>query len=121
VTDVRDLIGGILLIGGATFVALAGVGVLRLRHVIARMHAATKASTLGILLTAIGAAVRIGERPAAVKLLVAVVLIFITAPVAGHLVGRAAYNSETTVRRTGEIDELARDRDRRLGRQEERR
>ena len=42
--------GEVLALAGATLTLLAAVGVLRFRGVLARMHALTKASTLGVVL-----------------------------------------------------------------------
>jgi multicomponent Na+:H+ antiporter subunit G len=77
---------------GSAFVLLAGVGVLRLADVYARMHAATKASTLGIALVGLAAALALDDGRS--KAVLAITFIFITAPSAAHLVGRAAYRAE---------------------------
>ena len=50
-------IGSALVLRGALLTLLAGVGVLRFDDVFTRMHALTKASTLGVLLALVGAAV----------------------------------------------------------------
>jgi multicomponent Na+:H+ antiporter subunit G len=102
-----DTIGGIINIIGAALVALAGLGVLRFHDLFNRMHSATKASTLGILLIATGAALQLGDWAAGLKLFVAVSLIFITAPIAAHLVGRAAYPNWKRAQPPGGIDEFA--------------
>jgi multicomponent Na+:H+ antiporter subunit G len=102
-----DTIGGIAMIVGAGLVALAGLGSLRFHDVFDRMHSATKASTLGILLIAIGSAVRLGDWAAALKIFVAVSLIFITAPIAAHLVGRAAYPDWKRTQPADRPDDLA--------------
>ena len=83
---------GVLSVAGAVFVLLAGVGTLRFPDVYARMHAATKASTLGIALVGLAAAVALDGGRA--KTLIAVAFIFVTAPSAAHFVGRAAYRAE---------------------------
>lgn len=77
---------------GAGLVLLAGIGVLRLRDVYARMHSATKASTVGIGLIGIAAAFLVPDDNA--KVLAAIAFIFFTAPSAAHFVGRAAYRAE---------------------------
>jgi multicomponent Na+:H+ antiporter subunit G len=105
---VTDAIGAVLIVAGAAFSAVAGLGALRLHDVLTRMHAATKATTLALLLVASGAALRLGDGSAALKLLLAVSLVFITAPIGAHLVGRAAYRAPSGVNsRLGDIDELA--------------
>ncbi|HLT17321.1 MAG TPA: monovalent cation/H(+) antiporter subunit G [Acidimicrobiales bacterium] len=90
--DVTELIVGLLALGGAGLVLLAGVGVLRFDDIYARMHAATKAPTLGALL--IGAAAIVALDGGRLKVALAVVIIFVTAPVASHMIGRAAYRAD---------------------------
>jgi len=102
-----DTIAGIIGIAGAALVALAGLGVLRFHDQFNRMHSATKASTLGILLVATGAALRLGDWAGGLKLIAAVSLIFITAPIAAHLVGRAAYPDWKRAQPPGGRDDLA--------------
>jgi multicomponent Na+:H+ antiporter subunit G len=87
-----DAAVAILTITGATFVLLAGIGAVRFPDVYARMHAATKASTLGIALVGLATAITLDGGRA--KTLLAVAFIFVTAPSAAHLVGRAAYRAE---------------------------
>lgn len=87
-----DLVVELLALIGAVLALLAGIGVVRFPDLYARMHAATKASTLGIGL--IGIAAAFGVDGGNVKPLVAVAFILLTAPSAAHLVGRAAYRAE---------------------------
>ncbi len=87
-----DAITGILAITGALFVVLAGVGILRFGDLYSRMHAATKATALGIALIGIAAAVALDTGRG--KILLAIVFIFITAPASAHFIGRAAYRAE---------------------------
>lgn len=94
---------GLAALAGAVLVLLAGIGVLRFPDVYARMHAATKATTLGIALIGVAAAIAIEDGRA--KTLAAVAFTFITGPCAAHLVSRAAYRAEgITIRITGPDD-----------------
>lgn len=77
---------------GAALVALAGLGVVRFADLYSRMHAATKASTLGI--GSVASAVALAVPGAASRSLLAALAIFVTAPSAAHLIGRAAYRAE---------------------------
>src|SRR5690606_19635806 len=78
--EVARLVAEVLVVLGGLFVLLAGVGVLRLKDVYARMHAATKAPTLGVALIVLGGSVAVAEgRPQA---LLALAFVFITAPCA---------------------------------------
>ena len=81
---------------GCLLVLLAAVGLLRMPDVYMRMQVASKASTLGAALVLVGAAVGLGDGPAAVRTVVAIVFLCITTPVAAHLLGRAAVRTGVT-------------------------
>lgn len=99
-------VGEVLLLLGAGWVLLAAVGVLRFDDVYARMHAATKATTLGLLLVLGGAATHLAGEDAA-KLALVGVLVFLTAPIGAHLIGRAVHRAPGDVRiRIDTVDEL---------------
>lgn len=104
-SDLIDLITGVLALVGATFTLLAGIGVLRFPDTLSRMHAATKATTLGLLLIVVAAVVQFTG--GSTKLAFAVGLVFLTAPVAAHLVGRSTYRADGIELRLDEVDELA--------------
>jgi multicomponent Na+:H+ antiporter subunit G len=87
-----NAIVGVLAIAGALLILLAGIGVLRFPDLYARMHAATKATTIGIALISIAGAIAIDG--GTVKIFLATAVIFITAPSAAHFIGRSAYRAE---------------------------
>lgn len=82
---------GILIITGTLLMLIASVGLLRMPDVYTRMHAATKAVSLGAGLILIGVAVEFGNLMVTTKAITTTVFIFLTAPVAAHLLARAAY------------------------------
>jgi multicomponent Na+:H+ antiporter subunit G len=84
------LFGSLFALGGAVFVLLAGVGALRFPDSITRMAAISKASTLGVALIAIGAGFGSGSWEVALKMGSLLVFLFLSSPVAAHLLGRAA-------------------------------
>lgn len=88
-----DVLGGVLLVLGAGFVLLAGVGVVRFGDTFSRMHAAAKAPALGVIGLGLGAALSIGSAQAVVAAFLVVVLQLIAGPVAAHLLGRAVYRT----------------------------
>lgn len=102
-----DAIGSVLVLVGALLIALAGIGQVRFADLFTRMHVATKPSTLGILLVASGAMVRIGDLSAVTLLVLTVVLQFVTGPVSAHLVGRAAHRHGDWDRAGAVVDQLA--------------
>jgi len=80
-----------LVLVGAVFSALAAVGIVRMPDLYTRMQSATKAGTLGVACIALGAAVHFGTALAAVEAVLVIVFLFATAPVASHVIARAAY------------------------------
>lgn len=90
---------------GATFALVAAVGLLRLPDVLSRLHAATKATTLGTIGLLSGTALLIPAADVAVKVAVAIAFQILTAPIAAHVIGRATYR--TGVPHQADIDELA--------------
>ena len=82
------------------------VGLYRLPDVYARMHAATKPATLGITLCLVGAALQVDDVDVATKLLLAAAFQLLTAPVAGHLLGRAAHDTGAAQSIDTVVDEL---------------
>lgn len=86
-----EIIGSILIVTGTLFIFLASVGLLRLPDLYMRMSATTKASTLGVGLILIASAAYYEELDIAVRLLVILIFLFSTAPIAAHMIGRASY------------------------------
>ncbi|MCK6538725.1 MAG: monovalent cation/H(+) antiporter subunit G [Anaerolineales bacterium] len=83
----------ILLLLGALFMFLASIGLVRMPDVLMRMHSTTKSNTLGVGLIMLGVALRFDDFAIAVRSLAIVIFLFSTAPVAAHMIGRAAYLS----------------------------
>jgi multicomponent Na+:H+ antiporter subunit G len=106
-TIVREVIAAALLLAGSGLALSAVVGLFRLPDVYARMHAATKPATLGIALCLGGAAVRVDDPSDVVKLLAAIAFQLLTAPVAGHLLGRAAHETGAPQSAHSVVDELS--------------
>ncbi|WP_117237961.1 monovalent cation/H(+) antiporter subunit G [Thermus sediminis] len=86
-----ELLVALLLLAGAFFVLVAALGVLRFPDLLMRMHASTKAGTLGVGLIVLAAVAHFGELGITAKGLVGVFFILLTAPVGAHVIARAAY------------------------------
>ncbi len=78
---------------GVGFLCVATIGVLRFEDPFQRMHASTKAGTLGAGLVLIGVAIDMGQTDAAIVAGITFLFLLATLPVAGHLLGRASYIS----------------------------
>jgi multicomponent Na+:H+ antiporter subunit G len=81
----------VLIALGTFFTFIAGFGVLRMPDIYTRMHASTKAASLGAGLMLIAAAFYFQEVGVITRIALTTVFIFLTAPVAAHMLGRAAY------------------------------
>ncbi len=103
----RQLAGEIALLGGALLILLAAVGVVRFPDALTRMHALSKASTLGVSIALIGAAVARTDINDITSLLFATVLQAATNPVSSTLLMQATYYAEGIANRVDTVDELA--------------
>jgi multicomponent Na+:H+ antiporter subunit G len=90
---VSEVIAALLIVAGSLFCLIAAVGMVRLPDTLIRMHAATKAGTLGAGLILAAAAVCYADVGMVLRALLTLVFLYLTAPVAAHLIGRAAYRS----------------------------
>lgn len=103
----NEIITAVLLVLGSLFSLVAALGMLRLPDTVIRMHAATKAGTLGAGLILIGEAFFYAESGITLRVVAAIAFLMLTAPVAAHLIGRAAYYSNVKLWHKTWIDELA--------------
>jgi len=102
-----DWLAAFLLVRGAFFSLVAGVGLFVLPDLLARMHAAAKPQVLGLLLMLAGLAIEWRSWVWLPVLLLAWVTQMVTAPVASHLVGRTGYRTKHARRELLHRDELA--------------
>jgi multicomponent Na+:H+ antiporter subunit G len=101
------MIAEVLVLAGAVLTLLSATGVVRFGDALARMHALTKASTLGVLLALLGAAIALEHANDVTSVLLAAALQVLTSPVAGNLLGRATYLARGIGTRIDADDELA--------------
>jgi multicomponent Na+:H+ antiporter subunit G len=87
----RDIISSGLMLLGASFMLLAAIGLVRMPDLFTRMQPATKAATLGAFCMLSAVAVHFGDIGVSARAAAAIVFIILTAPVAAHMIGRAAY------------------------------
>ena len=76
---------------GASFVILAAVGVMRMPDIFTRLHASSKAATLGAAFLAVALALHFRSAEVAIRAVVLIGFLFLTAPIAAHLLVRAGY------------------------------
>ncbi|MBD7988101.1 Na+/H+ antiporter subunit G [Luteimonas sp. Sa2BVA3] len=81
-----------LLLVGSFFILMGGIGLVKLSEFFRRLHAPTKASTLGVgcvLTASVGYHLFVGSDPQPRELLI-VAFLLITAPISAHLMSKAA-------------------------------
>ncbi|MBK0421533.1 monovalent cation/H(+) antiporter subunit G [Leucobacter sp. CSA2] len=95
--QIMDIAAIVCIVLAGVLSAAAGIGLLRFPDALSRLHAATKPQIFGLLLIIAGIALE--QRSFSTLLGLVPVFIFqaLTAPIAAHMVGRAAY-------RTGQLD-----------------
>lgn len=84
-----EVLIGLLILGGGAFVLIAAIGIVRLPDLLTRMHASTKAGTLGSLLILAAVAFQFASVEVTSKVLATVFFLLLTAPIAAHMIGRA--------------------------------
>ena len=102
VTDYSEIAALVL---GAFFMLVASLGVVRLENFYTRIHAPTKAATLGLAFLLVALAIHLGAATGAAKALLAMLFVGMTAPVGAHILARAAYRSE--IHPMAKIDEYS--------------
>jgi multicomponent Na+:H+ antiporter subunit G len=80
-----------LMLVGAVFMLVAGLGVLRLPDLFMRLQAATKAATLGVGCMLLATAVHFQDLGVTTRAVLVIAFFFLTAPVGAHMIARAAY------------------------------
>ncbi|MBY8874540.1 monovalent cation/H(+) antiporter subunit G [Micromonospora sp. PLK6-60] len=104
---VLDVVAAGCLIAGALLSLAAGVALVRFPDLLSRMHAAAKPQVLGLLLVLLGCALRLRSGVDITTLVLVGAFQLATAPVAAHMVGRAAYPHDEIRRDLLLTDELA--------------
>lgn len=103
-----SLVATVCLLIGSAFVLVAAVGLVRLPDLMMRMHAATKAATLGAGLLLVAVAVAQPDPGVIARVVAIVVFMVLTAPIAAHVIARAAYHcGEASLWERSCVDELA--------------
>ncbi len=102
-----DYLTAALVLAGGLFGFIAALGMLRLPDMITRMHASTKAGTLGAGLIMVAVANHFMQIGITLRAAAAILFLLLTAPVAAHVIGRTAYRSGIKLSERTWVDELA--------------
>ena len=111
ITTIIISIAVIFVMLGALISAFAAIGLIRLKDVYSRAHAAGKAATLGAMFLLFGAFLYfIGtEGYVNMQLIIGIIFVFITGPLSSHMIMKAAYNIQTPYSKDTKVDEIKED------------
>ena len=101
-----EIISGIVILIGAFFILISAIGIIRMPDLFTRMSATTKASTLGVGLVLLGTALFWQDIGISARAIIIITFLFLTAPVAAHIIGRAAYFDKVPLWKNTKVDEL---------------
>ena len=93
---------------GVIFTLVTAIGLIRLPDVYTRTHAASKSATLGVMFILLGVFLHFWliEGHINTRILLGIVFLFMTGPIGGHVIGRAAYLSGVKMWDRSVVDEL---------------
>lgn len=108
ISQMIELVAVVIIFLGSVMSVISAFGIIRLPDVYTRSHAATKSSTVAVLLSLSGAFIYfwVSENFISVRLILGILFVFLTAPVAGHLLTRAAYRSKVELTENSSDDAL---------------
>lgn len=87
----KEIISVVLVIIGSLFILISAIGLIRMPDLYMRMSATTKAATLGVGFVLLGTAIHFWEVGIVSRAIIIISFLMLTAPVAAHMIGRAAY------------------------------
>ncbi|MCH9670357.1 MAG: monovalent cation/H(+) antiporter subunit G [Gammaproteobacteria bacterium] len=108
---IADVLTGLFLLGGCAFILIGGLGILRMPELFTRLHAAGVLDTMGAGLILIGLMFQSGFSQVTLKLVLVLVSLLITSPVASHALAKAALHGgrRPLVSETIDLDESKKD------------
>ena len=89
--ELRAVVATLLVVVGTFFLLIGTVGLLRFPDVYNRLHATTKAATLGAASIFLAGFLVWGPQEAGLTSLVGIVFLFLTAPTGAHMISRSAH------------------------------
>lgn len=104
-----DIIGAAFILAGSLFTFIAALGLVRLPDLLSRMHAAAKPQMLGLALLLGGLTITLRSWQWVALAAAVLAIQMVAAPVASHMLGRAAYRRGLANTPNLVVDQLADD------------
>ena len=96
----------IFLLSGGVFTFLAALGIYRFPDTLSRLHAASKASSLGVGLVMLAVLVFFTAWQVKLQAFLIIFAVFLTLPISSHLIGRVVYFLSYRGQARMDVDEL---------------
>ncbi len=103
---IHDIFSVILIIAGSIFMLIASIGMIRFPDFYIRNSASTKAVVLGVLLILLGVGVHYNDTLVFIEIFGILLFIFLIAPLAAHIVTRAAVITKVAFWEKTNLEEL---------------
>jgi multicomponent Na+:H+ antiporter subunit G len=101
-----NIAAALILLAGAFFALVAAFGLWRFPDIYSRMHAASKAGTLGSGLVLLSLAIHAGDTATVTRALAGIVFFLLTAPISAHLLAKASYVVGYGLSKSSVLDEM---------------
>lgn len=105
ISTLGDWAVAVLLVAGSGLLFVASLGILRMPDLLIRMHASTKAGTVGAGMIFTAVALHFGDTVSVSLSVLTIIFLLVTAPVAAHAIARAAYRMKVPLWHGTHLDE----------------
>jgi len=102
----QNYLAAALILAGSGFALTASIGLLRLPDLYSRMHAASKAGTLGSCAVLLALAVHADDVAISLRAMAGVMFFLLTVPISSHLLAKAAHGAGYPLWVRSECDDL---------------
>ncbi len=102
----REVVIAFVMVFGAVWILIAAAGIVRMPDLYLRMSASSKAATLGAALMLFSVALHFQTLGVVSRVVATISFIILTAPVAAHMIARAAYITGVPLWKGTTVDEL---------------
>lgn len=102
-----DILAAVCLVIGTFSVLLGALSLMRMPDIYMRLSSATKAVSFGLAFCLTGMAINFGQTQVTIGAISTMLFVFLTAPIAAHMISRAAYQAGVPLWKQTTVDELA--------------
>ena len=87
---IKEILVSVFILAGSLFILIASIGIVKMPDIYTRMHAATKATSWGIMLILLGVMIFFPFPGIIIKSILIIIFLYLTTPVAANLLGKSS-------------------------------